>query len=114
MLSHADALKALPHWPVDVTFEKLLHRYVPRSQQDRFTINVGAQNGDGFDPIYPLLQRGYAGLSFEGDPDRYEVLHKNLAAVNSSRQVHIIWGYLTQEASAPPSRRAGRHASQTC
>ena len=74
-------LAKFPH----VTFQMLLDRLSPRGGNG-FAVNIGGQNHD---PIYPLFERGYAGLAIEAEPRWHDALIRNLAQVNSSQQVFI-------------------------
>ena len=77
-------LAKFPH----VTFQMLLDRLSPRGGNG-FAVNIGAEDGQNHDPIYPLFERGYAGLAIEAEPRWHDALIRNLAQVNSSQQVFI-------------------------
>ena len=81
--------KALPTSFAQVTFQMLVDRLLSPSGGNGFAVNIGAQDGQNHDPIYPLFERGYAGLAIEAEPRWHDALTQNLAQVNSSQQVFI-------------------------
>lgn len=57
---------------------------------DKYIVNVGANDGAGFDPAYPLYKKGFAGLCIEGDPKWRTILPETMARANSSSNVHVL------------------------
>ena len=52
-------------WP-SYSFVEYLNLLSTTSNMNNYTVNIGANNGVDFDPVYPLLQKGFAGLMIEG------------------------------------------------
>ena len=59
-------------------------------------------------PVWPLFsERGYAGLAVEGDPSMYVPLHKHMKAANSSKNIHVLWGFAFPDTIADRLRQGG-------
>ena len=72
-------------WPANVSFGQIIDAFVPPSSQDRFVINLGANDGARHDPAFPLLvERGYGGILVEGDPAFKKRLYANIGPFNQT------------------------------
>lgn len=85
-------------WPANVSFAQLIDAFVPEASQDRYVINIGANDGARHDPAFPLLvERGYGGVLLEGDPAFKKRLYANTVPFNSSGRVQISWGFASAD-----------------
>jgi len=81
---------------------------VPTSGQNKFVINLGANDGARHDPSFPLIvERGYGGILVEGDPAFKKRLYNNLKPFNASGNVHVSWGFASATAIGPRLLRLG-------
>lgn len=81
-------------WPADVSFEQLIDALVPVGRLSRYVINVGAKDGVLHDPTWGLFSaRGYSGVEVEGGAPFRNRLYRNVARVNATGGVHVLWGY---------------------
>ena len=62
-----------------------------------FTINIGARTGDGYDPVWPLVQRGFGGVALEGHAPSLVRLQSNLARHNASGRLRVVPGFVTPD-----------------
>eukprot|EP00966_Prymnesium_polylepis_P096701 2240334-Prymnesium_polylepis.1 len=66
-------------WPSNYSFLALLHDFVPAAELGWFAVNIGAQDGKTYDPVYPLFAEGFGGIAFEGAEPYREKLNNHLS-----------------------------------
>ena len=100
--SDVAALQGGSSWPANVSFAQIIDAFVPRESQDRFVVNLGANDGARHDPAFPLLvERGYGGILVEGDPSFKKRLYTNVRPFNTTGRLKISWGFASATTIGP-------------
>lgn len=95
-------------WPANISFGQILDEFVDEKTLNRFVVNLGANDGTRHDPAFPLLvERGYGGVHFEGDPAFKKRLYASLKPFNASGNVHVSWGFASAATIAEKMRSYG-------
>ena len=89
-------------WPANVSFAQIIDAFVPPATQDRYVINLGANDGARHDPAFPLIvERAYGGILVEGDPSFKKRLFANIRPFNTSGRLKISWGFASASSIGP-------------
>ena len=98
---------ATPSWPANVSFAQLIEAALPPASRSKYAITIGARTGID-DPVYELFAvHDYAGLAIEGDATHLRELAKNMAAVNRSRNLHVLSEFASPATIGQRVLRAG-------
>ena len=100
--SSSSSSSATVGWPANVSFTQIIDAFVPPSKQDRFVVNLGANDGARHDPAFPLIvDRAYGGILVEGDPSFKKRLYANIRPFNTTGRLQISWGFASASSIGP-------------
>lgn len=86
-------------WPTRISFQNILQEFVDTGEENRFVINLGAQDGDNYDPIFELLQkekqvdRYYSAIFIEASRAHEQKLVRNARRFNSTGHMQVYIEY---------------------
>jgi hypothetical protein len=86
-------------WPTRISFHTILREFVDDSTENRFVINLGAQDGDNYDPVFELLvkekilKRYYSGIFIEASEAHEKSLRQNTRMFNQTGNMQIYIEY---------------------
>jgi hypothetical protein len=86
-------------WPVRSTFKMILDEFVGEELENRFVINLGAQDGDNYDPVFELLleenrnKRYYSGIFVEASRAYANKLNRNVKMFNQTGKMQVFYEY---------------------